>query len=131
MFSSYMQLSTKIFKRYTCKYFLATFTGAIGFIETPVSLTVTIGAESRFRCRHPNSSGILWSVNGTFLSNLPDSLRNFVEVQDSGHTLTVTAYPQFNMSSIQCVAIFINGSSIYAQPVTLEIQGETTTCIQV
>ena len=91
-----------------------------------MSLIVTIGTESHFRCRYPNSYGIVWSVNGTFLMNLPDSLRNFVAVQDSGHTLTVTADPQFNMSSIQCVAIFINGPSNYATLVTLEIQGVLT-----
>ena len=106
--------------------FIASIMFCIGFVETPMSLIVTIGAESHFRCRHPNSDGILWSVNGTFLRNLPDSLLNFVAVQDSGHTLTVTADPQLNISSIQCLAIIVNGPSVYAPPVTLEIQGVLT-----
>ena len=91
-----------------------------------MSLIVTIGAESHFRCRHPNSDGILWSVNGTFLNNLPNSWHNLVEVQDFGHTLTVTADPQLNISSIQCVAIIVNGPSVHAPPITLEIQGVLT-----
>ena len=98
----------------------------IRFVETPMSLIVTIGAESHFRCRHPNSNGILWSINDTFLRNLPDSWRNLVKIQDSGHTLTVTADPQLNISSIQCVAIFVNGPSLHAPLVTLEIQGVLT-----
>ena len=93
------------------------------FDETPVSLTVAIGAESHFRCRYPNSDGILWSINDISSTNLPDSLRNFVEVQDSGHTLTLTADPQLNMSSIRCVATFLSEHPISTSAVTLIIQG--------
>ena len=81
------------------------------------------GAESYFRCRHPNADAIVWRINGTFLNMLPDSLYNFLYLQDSGQTLTVTADPQLNMSSIQCVAVFIGRADIPASPVTLKIQG--------
>ena len=57
------------------------------------------------------------------LNLLPDSLRNLLYLQDSGQTLTVFADPQLNMSSIQCVAVFIGGADIPASPVTLKIQG--------
>ena len=81
------------------------------------------GVESHFRCRHPNADAIVWHINATFLNILPDSLRNLLYLRDSGQTLTVTADPQLNMSSIQCVAVFIGGAGIPASPVTLEIQG--------
>ena len=95
----------------------------IGFTETPVSLTVISGAESHFRCRHPSADAIVWRINSTSLNMLPDSLHNLLYLQDSGQTLTVFANPQLNMSSIQCVAVFIGGAGIPASPVTLEIQG--------
>ena len=81
------------------------------------------GVESHFRCRHPNADAIVWRINSTSLNMLPDSLYNFLYLRDSGHTLTVTADPQLNMSSIQCVAVFIGGADISASPVTLKIQG--------
>ena len=81
------------------------------------------GAESHFRCRHPSADAIVWRINSTFLSILRDSLHNLLYLQDSGQTLTVTADPQLNMSSIQCVAVFIGGADIPASPVTLKIQG--------
>ena len=81
------------------------------------------GAESHFRCRHPNADVIVWRINGTSLSILPDSLHNLLYLRDSGQTLAVFADPQLNMSSIQCVAVFIDGADIPASPVTLEIQG--------
>ena len=81
------------------------------------------GVESHFRCRHPNADAIVWHINSTSLSMLPDSLYNFLYLRDYGQTLTVTADPQLNMSSIQCVAVFISGADISASAVTLKIQG--------
>ena len=82
------------------------------------------GAESHFRCRHQNSDGIIiWHINGSLLKNLPDNLRNLIQVQDQDKALIVLADPQLNMSSISCVAVFIGGADIPAPPVTLKIQG--------
>ena len=110
------KVSTRLLTTYMC-------TCAVEFEETPVSLTVTIGAESRFRCRHPSADAIAWRINNTYLNVLQDGLHNLLYGLDSGQTLSVTADPQLNMSSIQCVAVFIGGPVISVSPVTLKIQG--------
>ena len=91
-----------------------------------MSLIVASGTEYNFRCRHPNSDGIIWRIDGVSVANLPERQRNFVEEQNSGQTLIVTADLLFNNMTtitIRCVAVFINEPSIPACPITLRIQG--------
>ena len=86
----------------------------------PISLNVTSGSEAVFRCGHPNATTFAWEVNRTNVNNHPD----FRQI-NTGNTgsLTITARPQYNSTTVNCIAIFEDLTSEISHPAVLVIQG--------
>ena len=99
------------------------------FIEVPQSVTVNSGGQAQFRCEHPSAEGYIWLINGTALRNLPQNvLMNFIE--ENGVLLLGQALPEYNMTSVQCVATFTNRLPLQSFHATLTVQGEIVCPIQ-
>ena len=103
---------------------------AIGFVMTPSSLNKTIEqGKAVFCCQHRSSDDITWRVNGTSISSHDNISKWRVPVGDGRFAsfLSVATLPGFNNTTIECGAIFFDGSPlVFSPPVTLLIQG---TCI--
>lgn len=96
----------------------------VGFTEVPSSQVVYIGEEAVFRCRHPNAYVVGWNVNGSGIGQTPSlDITPGTDRDDNGtlvNTLTIIARPQYNGTVVECVAIFIDGTSEeLSQPVVL------------
>ena len=99
----------------------------IGFSITPIDLTVVEGVEAEFTCQHPMAHSIGWKLNGRGL--LGSSFENVSAVTISVsngilNTLTIAALSQYNLTQVECVALFFDGSEIMeSDVVNLNIQG--------
>ena len=99
----------------------------VGFVMTPLPVNKTVKQQMAvFHCQHSSSDDITWSVNGTSFHNSPNI--SVVKVPLSGggfrSSLSVATLPDFSETSVQCVAIFYQGTPFqFTPPVTLLIQG--------
>ena len=98
-----------------------------GFVITPSSLNKTVEqGEAVFHCQHRSSDDIIWLVNGTSVSSSDNISELTVPVGDGRfvYFLSIATRPGFNNTTIECVAVFFDGSPLlFAPPVTLLIQG--------
>ena len=94
------------------------------FETTPSPLTVAVEQEvATFYCQHLSSFGITWLVNGTSLNRI-NSTNISTFSSDTLHSLSIGTLLEYNGTTVQCVATFLDGSSpIFAPTVTLLIQG--------
>ena len=84
-----------------------------------------------FYCQHLTSDNISWRVNGIPLNMInSQNVRPSSSKQQNGgriYSLLFTGNEtllEFNHSTIECVAVFFNGSSSqFTPPVTLLVQG--------
>ena len=79
---------------------------------------MTAGIEAEFRCQHSDANFIGWRVNNQSIecSPLPGVSQDHV-------TLIVLALPEYNATVIECVALYLNGSSELAPPAYLIVEG--------
>ena len=94
------------------------------FSTTPTMQVVTEGTVSSFECRHPHADIITWTINETSLSSY--ATPDIVSYTDGPlHTLHITARLVYNTSTVQCLAIFLNGqqSQVLSPAAELIIQG--------
>ena len=85
----------------------------LGFLESPISLNVTVGERAFFQCRHSSADTLAWTINGTAvkalagLSNL-NSSDNITFLGDSSilAVLNIAALSEYNSSIVECVALF-------------------------
>ena len=95
---------------------------------TPSSVNKTVEqGEAVFCCQHRNSDAIIiWRVNGTSIISRDNITEWRVPVGD-GHfisSLSIATLPGFNNTTIECGAVFFDGSPLqFTPPVTLLIQG--------
>ena len=94
---------------------------------TPSSLNKTVEqGEAVFHCQHRSSDDIIWRVNGTSIIYRDNISERRVPAGD-GHFvyfLSIPALPDFNNTTIECGAVFFDGSPLlFIPPVTLLIQG--------
>ena len=94
---------------------------------TPSSLNKTVEqGEAVFHCQHRSSDDITWTVNRTSITSHDDISEQRVPVGD-GHFvyfLSIATLPGFNNTTIECAALFFDGSPVLFTPrVTLLIQG--------
>ena len=93
---------------------------------SPLAVAVEQGTAT-FRCQHSFADDINWLVNGTSLNRVhsPD-VYSSVQFQGSvtTYTLSIGTLVEYNETTIECVAIFLDGSpSLLTAPVTLFVQG--------
>ena len=93
---------------------------------TPSSLNKTVEqGEAVFHCQHRRSDDIIWRVNGTSISSSDNISEWRVPVGDGSfvYFLSIATLPGFNNTTIECGAIFFDGSPLqFTPPVTLLIQ---------
>lgn len=73
-----------------------------------------------FSCYHPGDIGIAWQINSETLRQSTDDMM----ISGDGHTLTIVALPQHNMTQVNCVA-FTEQIQKHTCPAILLIQGTT------
>ena len=93
----------------------------------PSPLNVTVEQQvAVFHCQHRSSDDIIWRVNGTS-PNSPDIFTEKFSFSVGGYrsSLSVRTLVGFNGITIECVALFFQGSFLFqfTSPVTLLIQG--------
>ena len=74
----------------------------------PSPMTVAVGDEAIFRCRHPDANVIDWNINGQSLGNFhpPNVTKNTVSSPGGFiHTLSILALEHYNGTIVECVAI--------------------------
>ena len=83
--------------------------------------------NATFQCQHPLAVGIGWQVNGIPLNAA--TLQN-ISTASVGtpngvtSTLSIPTLLVYNVTTVECVATFIDGSSPqFTEPVVLRIQG--------
>ena len=81
-------------------------------------------------CNHSQTDRILWRVNGSALDFeiFPENITTGIICHPDGgqvHTLTIRGHPEHNGTTIQCLAVFFDGSHPDESPtVTFLIQGQ-------
>ena len=99
-----------------------------GFTISPSSLNKTVEQEEAvFRCQHRSSDDIVWLVNGTSIISRDNIISIWNVTVGDGHfiyLLSIATLPGFNNTTIECGAVFFDGSPLqFTPPVTLLIQG--------
>ena len=87
-----------------------------------------------FHCQHRSSDYINWRVNGTSFNSLNISIeKSPLSGGGFGSYLYISTLPEYNRTTIDCVAIFFQGPSPFqfTLPVTLLIQGEILIIISI
>ena len=94
---------------------------------TPSSLNKTVEqGEAVFRCQHRSSDDIIWRVNGISIFSRDNISEWRIPVGDGNfaYFLSIPTLPGFNNTTIECGAVFFDGSPLlFTPPVTLLIQG--------
>ena len=80
------------------------------FSEIPVSQTVVANEMVIFRCQHTSAFTITWTINGSYLRNVPD-----VVLQQSYNvsTLSLMGRPEYNHTVVECVALLLIGNTMH------------------
>ena len=81
----------------------------------PVSLNVTVGTEADFYCQHSSADIIGWQLNGRALGSFhPPGVVTSGAAGSNGFlfilTVATSKAHNYNMSRIECIATFIDGS---------------------
>ena len=85
-----------------------------------------LGNASHFACGTRDSS-LEWKINGTFLNDMPDKRREFVENFNNQSsfgfvysTLAIPGAAKYNGTKVQCVT----GEDIESNIATMHVQGD-------
>ena len=101
---------------------------------SPQSVNVTEGSMASFYCRVEGAESIVWHLNGTLTSQLPETLKNLsiittgVESYSDGMTISyfrTVAQPIMNNSRIECIGILASNNHIHSEPALLLIQSNS------
>ena len=105
---------------------------AANFEITPDPLTVAVEqGTATFYCQHSSSDAINWRVNVTSVNKINSP--NIATTTFTGvNTITFQTILEFNQTTVECVAIFFDGSPPqFTSPVALLIQGSLSACTYV
>ena len=95
---------------------------------TPTPLTVAVEqGTATFECQHLTCDGISWQVNETSLENVKSQNiitdRILLPSAEFRHSLTIDTLLEYNQTTVECVAVFFERTSVLTEPVVLLIQG--------
>ena len=79
-----------------------------------------------FYCQHSSCDSISWRVNGTAENKVisPNISTGVIQPIGGGKVLSIGTLLEFNQTTVECVAIFFDGTpSLFTPAVTLLIQG--------
>lgn len=95
----------------------------LAFTVSPEFATVAVRENATFYCQHPSADSIRWKIDGHFVTaNPPQDITpgSFRSRNGIIYTLKIMARPEYNGSTIECVATFDDGTpQEQAPPVTL------------
>ena len=97
-----------------------------GFVIIPTPTIVEVGQVAEFQCQHTTADVIFWRLNGTHVTFKSGVTTSFTILPGGGilNKLTIEARPEYNTTSVECVALFIDGSPlVVTDTVVLTIQG--------
>ena len=84
------------------------------FIIAPTDQTVVQNGTASILCQHSRADSVGWILNNESITNSTNTeVESTSERLDGGgvlHILTIIATPKYNLSNIQCVASFFDGS---------------------
>lgn len=93
------------------------------FTVSPESDTVAVGENATFSCQYPSADNIRWKKDNQYVTNNPsqDISPGYLHSPNGIiYTLKIVARPEYNGSTIECVATFDDGTpQEQAPPVTL------------
>ena len=101
---------------------------------SPQSVNVTEGSMASFYCRIEGAESIVWHLNGTLTSQLPETLKNLsiintgIEFYSDAMRVSyfrIVAKPIMNNSRIQCIGILASNNRTHSEPALLLIQGNS------
>ena len=99
-------------------------------VPSPPLMVVTLDEQHTYKCSHSTANRIFWRVNDRVLGVEILTIPGIVYTDTSSHpddttyTLTITALPQNNETTIQCTAAFYEGAPQDTPTVTFLIQGK-------
>ena len=85
---------------------------------------MTSGGQAEFRCEHPFAEGYIWKIDGTPWRSLSLEVLQNIQIQESQRLLSVKAVPEYNLTSVQCVAKITDIILVDSFTATLTVQGE-------
>ena len=91
-------------------------------------MIVSLGDRLNYMCKHSETERITWRVNGSLLNVeiFPtDIIQNNLRLPNGSRvsTLTIGGLPEHNVTTIQCAARLMNGSTVVTSNVTFYIEG--------
>ena len=95
----------------------------------PQDTTVFPNMTGMFSCDASGGDFIVWRVNGTSFSDLPNETQSDLDINPVGivssglSTLDIIAKAVYNGTTVQCVTGDIGGAVVKSEIVTLIIQG--------
>ena len=99
------------------------------FSRIPRSQNVDLGLDAVFRCQHRGALSIGWLVDGIPENRLNNSgmfitSGNYRDENNSlVYTLTIFARPEYNGTTVVCVATFLDSPLQRSSPARLTIEG--------
>ena len=105
---------------------------SLGFVEVPSPpvMIVTMKQRHTYTCNHSQADRIFWRVNGGVLgieNFFPNVTEGIISLPggDKVYTLTIGGLSEHNETTIECSAVFDDGSLPELTPsVTFLIQGQ-------
>lgn len=88
------------------------------FTEVPRTLNVTAGNDAVFMCDHSDAAFLGWLINGE-----PALRANISGVSMQTNSLTILALPEYNGTEVECLALYLDGTSETSPPALLIVQG--------
>ena len=102
------------------------------FVAVPTDQTVLQDETAVFLCQHSSADAVGFRLNDERITNLTNIGINSMQLDDGGvlHVLSIVANPKYNLSDINCVALFFDGSPVQSTSAAqLTIQGLQECCI--
>ena len=92
------------------------------FPLSPMSLNITLDTVAVFYCQHTTANVITWRINGTSLGDFPEGVSSAI-ISGGIFTLMIAALPDYNLTVIECEALFSDSPSAQTEPAIMMIQG--------
>ena len=92
----------------------------VGFSRFPLSANVTIGMRHEFFCEYPGADGFAWRV---YVNETYRNIRELSDVHSMGNSVIIPAFPWYNATTVECVALFYNECQAVTPSALLLIQG--------
>ena len=128
MVTLHVLLLLKVSPHFTCSY-TASLLPLPEVLHAPGNQTVFLNQSAVFTCE--TDGGISgWSVNGTFVDELPPAIEMDLEIFGANtaegtrlESLTIPARAEYNGTRVSCLVLELGGPLTESANVTLRIQG--------